>query len=238
MHFDFIAHLFDEAIDFIELFHDNRMVFGAIELQEDTLCAMHIARISEWRTECIVNGSCDTLFTICLTDVHNGNLPVLKRIIDVREVGIDIAWDSDDFGNGLGCITNDIIGTGERVEGIKVLVYLFEFLVVDDENSVHMLRQFCDTGKGFANFLRSFEGKRNGNNTNSKDIHFLCYFGDNRTCSGASTTTHSGSDKEHLRAIVQSIVNTIAVLLSILGSFVRIASGSETGSELQLSRNG
>ena len=226
LYLNLVADLFYKLIDLVELLHHNRMLLRAVELQQYALRTMHVVGVGQRRLQRIVDSVRDTVLAFCLTDVHNRYLTVLQRVIYIRKVGIDIARNGNDLCNRFRSVAYHIIGLVKRIERIQVLVYLLQFLVVDNQYRIHMFCQSGHAGQRFADFLTSLKRKRYSHYSDGQDIHFLRHLSNRRTGSRACSAAHSCRQKQHLRAIVQRIVNIFATCLCIFVRFLRIASGS------------
>ena len=101
-----------------------------------------------------------------------------------------------------------------------------------------MFREFGYAGKRFADLLLTLKRKRDRHDTDRQDIHILCDLCDRCTRTRSGTAAHSCSNEQHLRAVVQRLVNTVTARFRILVCFIRISSGTESGTQLEFSRYG
>ena len=189
---------------------------------------MDVIGVHQRRVQGIVDGVRDTLVTLRTADIHDGYTTISQRVTHVCEVGVDIARHGDDLCDRTRGVRYDVIRLAERIEQVQLRIDLLEFLVIDDQQRIHMLGQTRYTHHGFLDLLLTLERKRNGHDTYRQDTHLLGYLGNDsrRTCTCA--TTHSGSEEQHLRTVVERLADMIAALLGILTSCLRITSGTQT----------
>ena len=163
---------------------------------------MHIGGVYERRIERIANSLGDAQFRIGRAAyVHDGHATIFQRVIDILEVGVDVSGNGNNLSNGFGCVADHFIRLVERVGKIKIGEELFEFLVVDYEDSIGMLSEFSYSSQCFADDFLPLKLERYRNDSHGEYFHFLRNFSHYGRSSGAGTATHSGSDEHHLRAV-------------------------------------
>ena len=189
---------------------------------------MDVIGIHERRIQRVIDSIGNTFFSGCATDIHDRHAAFLKRIAHVGKIGIDISRYGDDLRNRTGGIGYHVIRFGESVKQVQLRIDLFQFLVIDDKQRIHMFGQTSHTGHRFLYFLLSFESKRNRDNTYGQNPHFLGYLGDHRRSACTCTATHSGSDKQHLSAIIERFADMLTAFFGILTGGLGISSGTQT----------
>ena len=202
------------------------MFGGAVELKENTLCSVYVVGVDQRRIQCIVDGVGNTFLTGSATDIHDRYSTLTQRITHVRKVGVNISRNSDDLRYSSRCVRYYVIRFRERIEEVKLRIDLFEFLIIDDQQRIYMLRQTSHTGHRFLDLLLALESKRNRHDTHSEDTHFLCHFGYYGRSTRSGSTAHTGSKEQHLRAIIERLTDMIAALLGILTCGFRITTGA------------
>ena len=95
-----------------------------------------------------------------------------------------------------------------------------------------MFRQFGYADKCLADLRFALESKRDSNDTNGKNLHLLCHFRHDRRSACTCTAAHTGCDKQHLCAIIQRLVNTVAVLSSQFACTFRLAASAQSRTKL------
>src|SRR5690606_25865910 len=73
-----------------------------------------------------------------------------------------------------------------------------------------------------------FKLKRNGYNSHSENIHFLCLFCNYRSSTCTGTTTHSCSDENHFGMCVQHSFDLIKAFDCCLLSHIGVGACSQT----------
>ena len=140
---------------------------------------MHIISIDQRRVERIVNGIGDTFLSGRTTDIHDGHAAFLERIAHIGKVGIDISRHGDNLRYSTRSVCHYVIGLTEGIEQVKLRINLFQFLVIDDEQRIHMFRQPGNAGHRFFYLLLALERKGNSNDTNGQNTHLLRHFSHN-----------------------------------------------------------
>ena len=89
-----------------------------------------------------------------------------------------------------------------------------------------MLADFLNAVQCLVYLLVAFPTERDGDDTDRKDIHFLCGLRDDGSGTGTSTTTHSCGDEYHLGAIVQHIPDVVYTFFCGFAGACRTVSGT------------
>ena len=233
LYLDIVSYFLHEIIDLVNLLHHNRVFRRAVELQQDALCAVDVIGVDERRIQRVVDGVGDTFLAGRMTDIHNCHTTLAERIAHISEVGVDISRNGDNFRNRARCVRHHVIRLAEGIEQVEFRIDLFEFLIIDDEKSIHVFGETCHTCHGFLYLLLAFEGKRDSDDTYRQNPHLLRHFGDNRRSPCTGSATHSGGDEQHLRTVVQRITDMIPALFCVLTRGLGVASGTQTRSQLQ-----
>ena len=226
MYLDIVADLLYEIVDLVDLLHDNRVLRRAVELQQDTLRAVDVIRIYQRRVQGIADGISNTAFARSSTDIHDRYSTLAQGVAYVRKVRIDIPRHGDNLRNRAGGISHHIVGFGERIEQVQLRIDLFQFLIINNKECIHMFRQTRYAGHRLLNLLLSLKSKRNSNDSDGEDTHLLRHLSHYCRSAGTRSTAHAGRDKQHLRTVVQRLADMIPALLGILTRGLRIASGT------------
>ena len=96
------------------------------------------------------------------------------------------------------------------VEHGQVGVDFAQSLVVDDEQCIDVLRHFFHAVEGLVDFTGTFEAERNRDDADGENFEFLGNLGDDGCCARAGSTTHSGDDEGHARAVAEHFADVVA----------------------------
>ena len=102
-----------------------------------------------------------------------------------------------------------------------------------------MLRHLFNAIKRLVNLAIALETEWYSDDTDGKDVKLLADAGNDRSSTSARTTTHSGSDKRHLRSVIEHATHVFNALFCCIASLLRFITGTETFlSQLQMNRYG
>ena len=189
---------------------------------------MDVVRIDERRIQRVVDGIRDTFLARSMADIHNCHTTLAERVAYVGEVRVDISRDGDDLRNRARCVRHHVIRLTEGVEQVQFRVYLFQFLIINNEKGIYVFRQTCHTGHRLLDLLLALKSKRNSDDTYGQDTHLLRHFSDDRRSACTRTTTHTGGDEQHLRTVIQCLADMIPALFCVLTRGLRIAARTQT----------
>ena len=175
-----------------------------------------------------------TAFALAVARTHDGHATVLEHSLDVIEVEVDETVVGDDLCDRLGSHAERVVSLLEGAEHGEVRINLAEAFVVDDEQSVHVLRHLLHAVERLVYLALALEAERYGDDTYGEDAHLLRYSCDDRCGTRSGSATHSCRDESHLGAVVEHFLDGVdAVLgsLTCLGGLV--ASTESLFAELQ-----
>ena len=164
------------------------------------------------------------------THGHDSTATALDGSLDVSEVKIDGSLHSDEFRDTLGGITQYLVCQFEGIlyGNLGVGINIAETLVVDDKQGIHVLAHFFYTLQSLDNFLSLLEVERYGDDANGKDAHPFGNTGNDRCGTRTRSTTHSGSNKNHLGSVVQQFLDVFLGILSLTSSHFGICPCTQT----------
>ena len=212
----------------VHLLHSQFGLLAERDIEEDLACILDIVVAQQRRIERILHSFTDTAFAGSVTVAHQGNATILHGCIDISEIQVDDTRQCDDLCDAFCCNRQRIIGFSESVHDGKFGIDLAKTFVVDDQQSIHVLRNFFNAIKCLQDFSFTFEDEWNGNDADSQYTHILSDACNDRSSTRSGTTAHSGSDEDHLRTVAQHVLDIIFALLSSHHSPFRLVACTES----------
>ena len=105
--------------------------------------------------------------------LHDSYTTILQYGLNIVEVEVDKSVNGDDFGNRLGCNAQSVVGLSKGIEYRELWINLAEALVVDNQQSVDVLRHLLDTIESLVDLAVALETEGDGNDTNGKNAQLL-----------------------------------------------------------------
>ena len=139
--------------------------------------------------------------------------------------------------NALGRNKECVIGLGERVEKIKVVIYLRQTFVVDDKHGINIFRHFVSAVKGLDYLFLAFKQEWDRNDADCQKTALFCDTRNHRCSASTSATTHTGCYEHHFCIVFKQGINLGSGLLSIVTCDLRLIACTESWANLQLCRD-
>ena len=167
---------------------------------------------------------------------HQGHAGVPHHLGHVLEVHVDVAGLGDDLDDAPDGGRQDLVGHREGLVGEGVAEELVQFLIVDDEEAVHVLLQLVDAVHGLGLGFVALVLERDGDDGDGEDAAVLRHLGDDRRGARARTAAHAGGDEEHLGTVVQHLGgNLVLGFQGGVAAFDRVRARAEAlGAHLDL----
>ncbi len=147
---------------------------------------------------------------------------------DIGKVEIDLAWFDHQVGYPGNTLVQHRIGHMEGVGKSGALIGKPEqILVRDHDQRINKALHFDDPGLGLGHTALTFEVKRLGDHADGQDATLARRPGDDRCGAGAGTTTHAGSDEDHV-AVGKLAHHRLDAFLGGGTSDIRFGSGTKS----------
>ena len=227
----------------VHLVHSNLVFLAGREIEKYVLGSRDVVVVEEDRGGSLFHSLTGTVLTFAFANAHEGSATFLHNGIDITEVDIDIGIEGDDFGNTLHCGEEHIIGHRESIGHDKIAIGT-EFLIADNQDGIGIFAQFGNALVGLLDAAIAFEKEWGGHNCHNQNLTGIVIIvglkfnifgnaGDNRSCTGTCSTTHTGSKENHLGVGSKESFN---LLFLLLGCFTRFC-GTTTNSQTFVSKN-
>ena len=159
--------------------------------------------------------------------------------LDVGEVEVHRTLDGDDFHDAPGGDGEGVVGFRKCVDEGQVGINGAQPFVVDDHQRVDILLDGIHAVDGLEDFIASFKEEGDGDDADGQDVHFLGDTSNSRCSSCTSSSSHTCSDENHLRTVVQHILYFLNTFFGSFFSLIRAITRSQSFvSQLELYRNG
>ena len=220
-HFHFIRHLFVDARaeNHVRGIVDNPLhqvsrkanfvqgkILAANDVQDNRICTFN-GRIQQRTAHRATNRIGNTLFPPCNTDTHMRNAAPLQGRADVRKIQIDERRVYDELRNTANPLTEHFVRYFKRVFKGRTLRYDFANLIVRNcDNRVHRFTQFFDAYHRVIHSALCFKRKRQRDDGNRQNFHFLCKFCNHGCGTRTRSAAHTCGDEQKV-GILQSVLN-------------------------------
>ena len=237
--FEVAAETVHELFYLIHFAH-HQFVLGAVrDIEQYLLGVEDVVVVQQRRVLGVLDSHAYAVVSFAVSCTHDGYAAVFQYGFHIVEVEVDLAVQGDDFGNTLGGNRKGVVGFVESVVYGEFAIYFAQFLVVDNQQGIHMLADFFHAVQCLVYLLVALPTERDGDDTDSQDVHFFGGLCNDGRCTRTCTTTHSGGDEDHFRAVVQHGLDVFDTFFGCLTGTGGTVSGSQTFfAELQLHRNG
>ena len=226
-----VCILVDDTHNLVELRH-FQATRSSGNVYQYTACTIQSNVIQERAGDSLVGSQASTVDTLCETRTHHGDTAIAHHSFHVGEVQVDhVARTSHHFGNTGNRITQYIVGRTESfTHGHVFAQSSHQFVVRDNNQGINALFELIQTCLSDV-YAFAFVSKRTGYNRNGQDTHFFSDFSHNRSGAGTCTTTHTGSDEQHV-CTADGIFDGFAIFLSSGAADFRICTGTQTSSQV------
>ena len=215
-------------MDFIHFTHHQFAVRTIGNYEQHFLGVENIVVVQQRGMKGIGNSLCDSSFAFSVSCTHDCYTTVLQHGFHIVEVQVDDTSQGNDFCNTLCGDRQRVVCLSKGIHYTDVGIYIAQAFVVDNQQGIYMLAHFFHSVKSLVDFLVSFEQERNGHDTYGQDFHVLSRFGNDRSCTGSGSTTHTSRDECHAASVVQHILDVFNTFFSSSTCLGRTVSGSQS----------
>ena len=204
-HIDVRIQLVKEFINFLQLFHINRMLVARIDIKEDTFGFLDVVAIQQRRVERIQDSPLHTMITIGTPHRHDSTSTILHRRLHIAEVTLDapIAGQGNQLRDTFHRIHQDIVSPHKGLLhwDIRVGINIAETLIVHYQQRIDILTQLIHALQCLDNLTLLLECERNRHHAHSQDAHILGHASNYRCSARTRTTPHTCRYESHFRSV-------------------------------------
>ena len=219
----------DHVVNLLQVAHLGAVfVVAGGDVHQHVLGGLEVEIVQEGTLEGTLYGLVQAVGTGAFAAAHEGHAGVAHHLAHILEVHVDVTGAADDLDDAADGGGQHFIGLGEGLLDEGVAKELVQFLVVDNQEGVHVLFQLVDAVHSLGLALVTLVLEGNGDNGHGEDAAFLGHLGDDRGGTRTGTAAHAGRDEEHLRAAVQHLPGNL-----VLGFQGGVAAGGRVCSGTQ-----
>ena len=177
-------------------------------------------------------------FAAAVTCAHDGYSAVFQHHAHVVEVEVYLAVHGDDVRDAFGGHQHDVVGAVVGVFKAHVAVYLAQFVVLHDDEGVHVAADGFHSVQRLVYLLDAFPLVGYGDDAHGEYVHFLGRLGydGGGACAGASA--HACGDEHHARAVAEMVSDVVHAGFCLAAAFIGVVAGAEAFAQQQLVGHG
>ncbi len=220
------GELLDDIADFLEF--ADRQVHARRDIDQNALRARQIDILEQRRGDRRLGSFARTVITGGTARAHHRHAGLGHHGSHIREVHVDQPWAGDQLGDALHCALQDGVGGLEGIQERGVAAqHRQELLVGNGDQRIDILRQLQHAVVGHARALVAFHLERPRHHCHREDAKLLGHLRHHWSRAGAGSTTHAGSDEQHVAAFDQ-LDDAVAILHRSLAPDFRVCPGAKT----------
>ena len=193
--------------------------------------AIHVDIFEERRREGHVRRTDAAAFAFGDAGPHEGGAAVGHDGLDVGKVDVDKAMTEHNVADAANGVAEDFVGELEgaiKSEGLVGALHdIHELLVVHHDHGVDRSTEVRDTLGSERTAALAFELERLGDHGHGKDAHFAGNVTHDRSGTRTGTTTHAGSNEDHVGAL-HGFLEFFDVFFGSLAANLRLHAGTES----------